>query len=128
MRLIVALLFALIPTGALALDDVMRACAVTTSSSVCIIAEQARVQLELRNAGATNVAYCSTTCPATTTNGFPLPVSGANPWKEVGNEAASTQVCCITAANTTTVVWREVGRVLTPTPTPTPAPTPTPTP
>lgn len=129
MRLIVALVVALFASHAFALDTDMKSCAVTTASSTCVPQNTARSQLELRNNGATNVAYCSTICPATTANSFPLPVSGANPWKLEGTEIAASKICCITSASTTTVVWREVTRDgLLSAPTPTPIATPTPTP
>lgn len=128
MRLIVALLLTLVAGRALA-DVDMKTCNVTNTSSTCVAANGARQQLELRNVGASQPAYCSTICPATTSNSFVLPVSGANPWKEIGNELAGAKICCITATSTTTVVWREQarkGQLTAPTPTATAAPTPTP--
>lgn len=130
MRLITALLLTLVASLALA-DVDMKTCNVTNSSSTCVAANGARQQIELRNVGASQPAYCSTICPATTSNSFVLPVSGANPWKEIGNELAGSKICCITATSTTTVVFRELtrdGQLTPPTPTPTPTPSPTPTP
>ncbi len=113
-----------------ALADVdMKTCNVTATSSTCVATNGARQQLELRNVGASQPAYCSTICPATTSNSFVLPVSGANPWREIGNELAGAKICCITATSTTTVVWREQtrkGQLTAPTPTPIATPTPTP--
>lgn len=129
MRLLIALLLALVASSASA-DVDMKTCSVSNTSAVCVPANGARQQIEIRNAGASVVAYCSTICPATTTNGFPIPVSGANPWKEIGNELAGQRVCCITASSTTTLAWRELtrkGQVTSPSPTPIPTPTPAPT-
>lgn len=132
-RVIAALMLATLLVLAIAqvarADVDMKTCSVSGTSSTCVVANGARMSLELRNVGAAQPAYCSTICPATTSNSFVLPVSGANPWKEIGNELAGSKICCITSTSTTTVVWREQtrkGQLSAPTPTATAAPTPTP--
>lgn len=112
---------------ALAVDVDMKGCATSATSSECVPANPYRTQIELRNADATVVSVCSTVCPATLTNGFPLPVNGAAPWREVGGDFARGRICCITPSGSGKVAWREgalTGKLTAPTPTPVPTPTP----